>query len=277
MFKSSSLTIFFISLFFSTALFAQVKPSKAGKKVEQEKQEKQEPQEKSEPEEKVPPKKASKKGESKDVQVFDAKDDYDYFEKKKSNQSKNVIKINPLEILNGTFPIFYERVVAPKISIEAGLGVTATSSAYASFLQEFYENGNYDGFYKGKTGLMFKIGARYYAGKKDDAPEGAYLGVEYQVKQYVFDAYPYVKGNTYRASQGPYQETKITNKDMVRILFGYQSDNSNNFTWDYYVGIGWRNQVFDGWHLDDRSMPVLGSRLSSKPVFLIGLKMGVAF
>ena len=270
MLKKYSLALFSVFLLLNASLFAQTKPSKSGKK-----EEKKEAPTESQKEPKKESKKESKKGESKDVQVFDAKDDYDYFEKKNNSNPKNVIKINPLEILNGTFPIFYERVVAPKVSVEVGLGVTAVSAFYSALQQELSNNQDYDGLAKGKTGLMFKIGARYYAGRRDEAPEGPYLGVEYQVKKYVYDAFPYTGG--YRASSGPTQEASSTDTDLLRILFGYQSDNSNNFSWDPYIGIGWRKHTFNGWYLDENSKAILGSVSSSKPVFLIGVKMGLRF
>jgi hypothetical protein len=224
-----------------------------------------------------PKKEKSKKGESKDVEVFDQGDDYDYFEKKNSDNPKNVFKINPLEALDGTFPIYFERVLNNKFSLEVGIGLTTTSSWSSSISSELFGSNDYDGFYKGKTGLMFKFGARYYAGRNDDAPEGTYFALEYQAKNFKFDAYPYINGS--RASSGPYQETNVSNTDLVRILFGYQSEgSSSNFVWDPYIGIGWRKHNFEGWYQEDnKPAPTLGSVSEYKPVFLIGFKMGIRF
>jgi hypothetical protein len=222
-----------------------------------------------------------KKGQSKDVQVFDqsdAKDDYDYFEKKKSDNPKNIIKINPLEILNASFPIFYERVLSPKFSAEIGIGLTTITPSFAEFQSALLGGNGYafEGLQKGKTGPLLKIGFRYYAGRGDDAPEGAYFALEYQMKKYNFDAYKLNPGGD-RSYSAPYQASSITNTDLLRILFGYQYEGNSNFTWDPYIGLGWRQTTFNGYYQDDASKVVLGSISVYKPVFIIGFKMGVAF
>jgi hypothetical protein len=221
------------------------------------------------------------KGQSKDVQVFDqsdAKDDYDYFQKKKSEQPKNIIKINPLEVLNASFPVFYERVLSPKFSVEIGIGVTTITSNFAEFQTALLGDigSAYEGFYKGKTGPLLKLGFRYYAGKGDDAPEGAYFALEYQMKKYNFDAYK-LNANGDRTYSAPYQASSVTNSELLRILFGYQYEGNSNFTWDPYIGLGWRQTTFNGNYLGDNRQVLLGSVSAYKPVFIIGFKMGVAF
>ena len=248
-------TLFIALLCSQTAIYAQTKPQKARKK------------------ENEAPKKEVNKGNSKDVQVFDNKDDYDYFEKKANTNSKNIIKLNPLDLLVTSFPIYYERVLAPKISAEIGLGVTTTAGSI-TFLEGTLLN-NTDGFYKGKTGLMFKLGMRYYPSKHDDIPEGTYLGLEYQVRQYAYDTYPYKNGS--RTSEGPYQNTTFTQQDLIRFILGYQGIGSGSFTWDPYIGVGWRKLTFDGWYVNDKNVPVLGTTSIFKPTFIIGFKMGLGF
>jgi hypothetical protein len=225
-----------------------------------------------------PSKKESKKGQSKDVQVFDQSDDYDndVFDKKNADNPKNIIKINPFEALDGAFPIYYERVLSDKFSVEVGVGLTATSAFTNEISAGLFDSKDYDGFYKGKTGLMFKLGARYYAGRGDYAPEGTYFALEYQAKNFKFDAYPFINGS--RTSSGPYQETTVSNTDLVRLLFGYQTDSSSNFVWDYFLGIGWRKHTVNGWYVDENtSVPALGEQSSYKPVLLLGIKMGIRF
>ena len=240
-----------------TALYAQTKAPKTSKK------------------ENEAPKKEVKKGNSKDVQVFDNKDDYEYFEKKANTNSKNIIKFNPFDIFLASFPIYYERVLAPKISAEIGLGVTTTTGAFTALEEVIFNNVQTEGFYKGKTGLMFKLGMRYYPSKHDDTPEGTYLGLEYQVRQYAFDAYPYKNGA--RASQGPYQNTTITQQDLIRFILGYQMEGRGSFNWDPYIGIGWRKLTFNGWYENDSNVPVLGQIAILKPTFIIGCKVGLGF
>jgi hypothetical protein len=226
-----------------------------------------------------PSKKEADKGQSEDVQVFDKTDDYEYFEKKSSNNPKNIFKINPFDALDGSFPLFFERVLTNKFSAEIGIGVTTTSESFTSIRKELFGSDFYEGFHQGQTGTFLKLGVRYYAGKNDDAPEGSYLALEYQTKNFQFDAYPYIKdgSNFYRAATGPYQDTKVTNTDLIRVIFGYQSDNSSNFCWDPYIGIAMRKRTFDGWYEDESGKPILGSISETKPIFLIGAKLGIRF
>jgi hypothetical protein len=219
----------------------------------------------------------SQKGQSKDVQVFDVQDGYDTVEKKKKALAKNIFKINPLEAIDGAFPVFYERVLSPKFSVEAGLGVTTTSSTFGALRTLLSESNEYEGLYKGKTGMMFKLGVRYYASKDDDAPDGTYFALESQIKQYKFDAYQYESIGGGRLVTGPYNPTTINNTDIIRILFGYQSENTSNFTWDTYIGLSWRKHTFNGWYQDEGTRPVLGSISTYRPVFLCGVKIGICF
>ena len=254
MFKQYSLTIFSIVLFLNSSLLAQTKPPKSDKKET---------------------KKESKKGESKNIQVFDSKDDYDNFNKNKNFNPTNVLKVNPVDFITSTFPLFYERVVAPKVSVEVGLGVTVIRDFYYRLKEGFFGDKEYGGFVKAKTGLVFKIGARYYLGKYDNAPEGPYCGVEYQFKQYVFDALPYAGGS--RATSGlPYQKTTTTENDLIRLLYGYQFHANGTLIIDPYLGIGWRKHTFNGWY-EDNKIPILGSHSASKLILIFGVKMGFRF
>jgi hypothetical protein len=222
-----------------------------------------------------------KKGQSSDVQVFDkAKDDYDYFDKKKGDNSnpKNFIKINPFEALDGTFPIFFERVLTNKFSVEAGLGLTTTSETFAE-LRGIFGNSDYNNFVKGNTGNLFKLGFRYYSSKSDDIPEGPYFALEYQVKTYKFDALRYDASGSSTVYSAPYTPSTVTNGDF-RILFGYQALSSGNFSWDYYLGVGWRQHTFNGWYNEDvnsSSKYTLGSSSSARPIFILGVKIGIGF
>jgi hypothetical protein len=223
-----------------------------------------------------------KKGQSNDVQVFDdkdgkTKDDYDYFEKKSSNSNpKNFIKIAPLESLDGTFPIFFERVLSNKFSVELGLGLTTTASTFAEIQGTVFGGGDYDNFYKGGTGSFIRIGGRYYASKSDDAPEGPYLGVEFQIKKFKFDAYR-LDNTGYQVTSAPYSPTSITNTDLIRLVFGYHSLTDNNFGWDYYIGVAWRQHTFSGTYKDENSKVITGDLSSSYPTLLIGAKIGLGF
>ena len=223
--------------------------------------------------------KPAKKGESSDVQVFDSADKADenqYFEKKKNSNPLNVVKIAPLEILEGMFTLSYERVVSSRMSVEANLGITTVSESQSILKSGLFGKTDYEGFAKPQSGTCFGLGVKFYLSKNDLAPDGGFIAIETRVRSYNFDAYPFVGGN--RASAGPYQKTTVTDADLLRVIFGYQTD-GEYFSWTPYAGLGYRKHTFTGWYEenDDSSTPVLGSKSESKPVFLFGIKMGLRF
>ncbi len=230
---------------------------------------------------KQPSEKEVKKGQSDDVQVFDqkdgkGKDDYDYFEKKESTNPKNVFKISLFEAIDGTFPLLFERVIAPKFTAELGLGVTTSSSGYAE-IRSILGGSEYDNFVKGQTGSFVRIGVRYYPSRSDYVPEGPYFALEFQMKQFKFDALKLdAQGSPIYSA--PYQSTTITNYDLARFVFGYQVLTGSNFTWDSYIGLGWRQHTFNGWYKDETSgKAILGDNSSSYPTLMIGVKIGIGF
>jgi hypothetical protein len=223
---------------------------------------------------KKPVKEVEDKGQSDDVEVVSQETDTDYFVKKQNKMPKNVFKLDLIEVLDGTFPLFYERVIAPKFSAQLGVGMTSFTPILAE-LRPIY-SGIYDedylGYVKAKTGIYLSIGARYYAGRNTFAPEGAYIAVESQFKQYKFEA-----ESSNGSASGDKTETKITNFDMIRILFGFQGEKYNNFTWEPQIGFGWRKHTYDGLIRDDNFNPIRGSVTSVKPVLVFGFKIGVQF
>jgi hypothetical protein len=212
------------------------------------------------------------KGQSDEVEIVTQETDTDYFVKKKNSLPKNVFKLDLLEVFDGTFPLFYERVIAPKISLQLGVGVTSFKPIFAEF-RPIYSGISDDDYLgndaKDKTGLFLSIGAKYYAGRNTFAPEGAYLAVESQFKQYKFE--------TVNNSGSTKIETKITNFDMFRVLFGFQGEEFNNFTYEPQLGFGWRKHTFDGLIRDDNQNLILGSVSTVKPVFVFGFKIGLRF
>jgi hypothetical protein len=223
--------------------------------------------------------KTSKKGESDDVEVVEATEDADSFGKT-DNSPKNILKISPLDAFDGTFPIYFERVLSNRLTFEVGVGITTSTESFIALRRITTSNNDfYDGFHKSQTGAFFKVGMRYYVSKRDDAPEGIYFGIEHQVKVFKFETYPFIEDGSgyYRSSTGPFQEAKVSNWDLFRFVIGYQSQRVSNFTWDPFVGIAYQKTSFEGWVKGENGSPVLSNESESKPVFLIGFKMGILF
>ncbi len=158
--------------------------------------------------------------------------------------------------------------------------MNSTTSGILEIRKALYGNEfDYDGFYQGKTGLFYKIAARYYASKDEFATVGTYFAIEFQNKDYKFDAYPFVKdnGNFVRSTKGPFTETTISNTDLIRLVFGYENDNSSNFCWDPFIGLAYTKKTFNGWYTNSNGDPILGSISETKPSFILGFKIGIRF
>jgi hypothetical protein len=219
----------------------------------------------------------SEKDKSKDVQEF-KKDEEDYFEK--YTPPKNVLKLNLIEAFEGSLPLHYERAINARLSIELGLGITFTSPAFTYAKDKIFGNTDFDGFQRGKTGSVFRIDVRYYLnGKYMDAPEGVFLALGYQLQKFKFYGTPYIStpSGPSQIPIGLNQETTITNNDLIRIMGGVKGELRNNFAWEFYVGVGLRNKIFEGWTVDNLGLPTLEPSSTYIPSIIVGLKTCFGF
>lgn len=193
---------------------------------------------------------------------------------------KNVLKINPLLFFRGEIPLYYERALTPKLSLEAGLGVTLRNYLAMSFVGDDADD------FGAATEIIpnpsYHIGARFYLAD-DLEPAGLYLSTE-------FAHLVYSKRIHEKAPDGSL--TDRTNLDErtyndVRLLLGFQSIGySNNWLLDFYGGVAFRNRdniVVKETHIinhepePDRYEYAVERVNSNVPAFFLGVRIGLGF
>lgn len=149
---------------------------------------------------------------------------------------KNVVKINPLLFFRGEIPVYYERAINPKLSIEAGIGVTLRNYLALSFTGD-----DADDFGAGTDiipRLSFNAGFRYYF-MDDLEPQGAYAQISFAHLNYTKDIR--MKGQSGEFTDNKLRDDRTYND--VRLLFGYQMLSSNsNWMFDVYGGPAFRDR-----------------------------------
>jgi hypothetical protein len=259
----NSLTLALIFVFCLNNITAQRRKTKEADKTSQDK--KKEPQKETKTESKT------------ETQVFDNTDESKYFEK--YVPPKNIISVNFIEPFEGAFTFHYERVINTRFSVELGYGITSTAPIF-QVSSKILGSSDFNGFVQSKSGNTFRVGVRYYVAKKSlDAPEGPFIALGFQIQKFKFFANPSVStsSGTTQLPLGIYQETTITNNDLVRLIGGVKNELNHNFAWEFYFGIGLRNKVYDGWYQDDFGIPAFGSKSEIKPAFITGVKACIGF
>ena len=191
---------------------------------------------------------------------------------------KNVVKINPLVFFRGEVPIYYERAITPKLSLEAGVGITLRNYLALSFTGD-----DADDFGAGTEivpRLSFNAGFRYYF-TDDLEPQGAYGQISFAHLNFTKDIR--TKGPT-----GEFTDVKLRDDrtyNDVRFLIGYQMLSSNsNWMFDVYGGPAFRDRF--NVKVQER-LDLTGERPSwaytieeSKDqtvAFFLGVKIGMGF
>ncbi|HVA99570.1 MAG TPA: hypothetical protein VNG53_11805 [Bacteroidia bacterium] len=153
------------------------------------------------------------------------------FTNKYVDSTKNALKINPILIPFGVFPIYYERKIAKRFSIEAGVGITFTD-----FLYEFYSNDSFSPngtTVIGKSGYSLEGSIRYYMEYSSQAIDGYYFSPDVWYRTYnksmaVENANGIPTGSFYNDSR---------NVLSLQLVVGNQNTD-NALYLDWYVGIG---------------------------------------
>ncbi|MBX2972769.1 MAG: hypothetical protein KF797_06675 [Flavobacteriales bacterium] len=191
---------------------------------------------------------------------------------------KNVIKVNPLLFFRGEIPIYYERAITHRLSLEAGVGVTLRNYIALSFTGD-----DADDFGAGTEiipRLSFNAGFRYYF-VDDVEPQGAYGQLTFAHLNYTKDIR--TKGATGELTDEILRDDRTYND--VRLLFGYQRLSSNsNWLFDVYAGPAFRDRynVKVEEHLDltgERPQWAYNVNKSKDQTvaFFLGVKIGVGF
>lgn len=149
---------------------------------------------------------------------------------------KNVLKINPLVFFRGEIPVYYERAISHRLSLEAGVGVTLRNYLALSFTGD-----DADDFGAGTEiipRLSFNVGFRYYF-VDDLEPQGGYAQISFAHLNFTKDIR--TKGPTGEFTDVVLRDDRTYND--VRFLFGYQMLSSNsNWLFDVYGGPAFRDR-----------------------------------
>lgn len=211
------------------------------------------------------------------VIVFD-EDDMSKYDDESSNYGKNAIKINPLLVLNGEIPIYFERVLFSSFTAEFAIGIT-----YVDYIGNLLDDSdkNYESSDRDQvhSNPSFKLGLRYYSG--GIALDGFYFALEYAKRKYsitkeviIFDY------NNNKETTSYFKEENSINE--FKLIVGSQTHNYwDNFFFDYYGGVGIRNESYTE-IVEDFSNPnfttyKLEAFKKSGPAFYLGLKIGFEF
>lgn len=189
---------------------------------------------------------------------------------------KNVFKVNPLLFFRGEIPLYYERALTPRLSLEVGLGVTLRNYLALSFVGD-----DADDFGAGTDIIpnpSFHIAARYYF-VDDLEPQGWYLQPE-------FAHLVYTKDIGTKGSDGQFTGAKLRDErtyNDLRLLFGFQSLGfTSNWILDFYGGFAYRsrNNIIVNERLDLTSLEytyTVTEKSDNVPAFFLGMKVGLGF
>lgn len=189
---------------------------------------------------------------------------------------KNVVKINPLLFFRGEIPIYFERAINPKVSIEAGIGVTLRNYLALSFTGD-----DADDFGAGTEivpRLSFQAGFRYYF-TDDLEPQGSYAQLSFAHLNYTKDIR--TKGPTGEFTDVILRDDRTYND--VRLLFGYQMLSGNsNWMFDVYGGPAFRDRfnvkVQERVDLTNKEFTYTVEETKDQTVaFFLGVKIGMGF
>jgi hypothetical protein len=189
---------------------------------------------------------------------------------------KNVIKINPLLFLRGEIPVYYERALSPRLSVELALGIT-----YRNYLNFPVAGDDADDFSRGTEIVpkpSYHAGFRYYL-VDDIEPQGTYLQMEFAHLDYSKDIT--MKDSTGKFTPNTLRDERIYND--VRLFFGYQRlGATSNLLIDVYGGVAFRSRdrtiVTETVDLtNDDWIYMVEQKRDNVPALFAGVKIGYGF
>jgi hypothetical protein len=180
--------------------------------------------------------------------------------KAKKTGESNIVKISPLGLFSGTFPITFERRITDYFSLQASAGLTLRNYARTLFMKKYdnesvgtvkftypWGTDSYDdvseslysfNYRKAKLGYMVSLQPRIYF--ESEGLEGPFLGLSFDHYRYNFDI-PSVK---FDALGNPTQDgptvKEFENITDFMVNFGTQTL-YNRISLEYAFALGLRN------------------------------------
>lgn len=191
------------------------------------------------------------------------------------NCVKNVLKLNPLLFLRGEVPLYYERALSHRVSVELAAGLTGRS--YIGGLGDDPPD-PYSSGMRMRHRPSAHAGIRWYL-TDDLEPQGLYMHGEFAYLEHVKDI-------TLRDSAGQFTGESLTDRRVyndLRLFIGYQRlSSTSNWLWDAYCGAGFRNRAIH--HVEEHVDTVdrhwsyeVTETHDGVPVLFLGVKVGYGF
>jgi len=189
----------------------------------------------------------------------------------------NIIMINPLLIVNGDIPVYYEHVINESFSVEVAPGLT-----YEDYTQDIYEALfgplKYVSSSKANLGYGLKAGFKFFPKTKNKYRlERLYLSPELGFRHYSID---YPTEDPFGNATNQYI-SGYTNRLDIKFLFGGEQAGVKHFVVDWYVGVGLRSttavQYLNGTNYNGSITTVPNNQSYIRPALYAGFKMGVGF
>lgn len=189
-------------------------------------------------------------------------------DEEQNGNGKNIIKFGLVNLLFGDIPLFYERVLSNKLSLELGLGVNYGKGIISSYLG--LDETDYV-IQKNKLGLFTEANIKFFTSSKKDIPEGFYLSLGAQYKKSNF----LTVNDFNQVINIPVSTT--SNISLIRLSAGYAFIFDNFYT-ESLLGIGLRSQKSSIYTIDSNGIIVLqNTKSNNQPIFLINYKFGYVF
>jgi len=182
---------------------------------------------------------------------------------------RNVFKVSLFELASGDFPIYYERVLAGKLSVEGSAGVT-----FGDYFGTIFSDDDISplsDYVDSKLGYSLSLSLRFYP---IEALEEFYISPEFKFRKYNWDreVENYLDEEPFFFTE-KVSESRIYN--MPRVTFGYAFFYDTNLSFYYYLGIGMntpKESIYD-----TELMKVQEEKRNTRPRIHIGLKIGYVF
>lgn len=200
------------------------------------------------------------------VNVFSTDQVLPQFNTSQSDLPKFAIKIDPLLIVAGDIPLFFEAKISKQFSTEFALGFT--SSQFNLMNIDMIENAPTD--VQAPLGYSIRVAPRFYLPNYDEAINGYYVSTQLLLRKY---------NSLYDNSNGGLAQNLELTKQQTdfKLLFGFQNIEDYAFLLDYYVGIGIRKTSNDMIEIDGNGDAIVNNIETLLPSFTLGVKIGVAF
>ena len=189
---------------------------------------------------------------------------------------RSALMLNPILFLRGEVPLYYERVLSPRVSLELAVGLTTRNSMDLPGSHERADE--YSAGTKVHTRASYHAGLRYYL-TKDMEPQGFYFQGEFAYLEHAKDI-------SMKDEQGRSTDVALRDESVFkdgRLYFGYQRlASTNNFLLDTYFGAGLRSSAVSSVHerldLEENKWSYTQEEIHDQvAAFFFGVKLGYGF